>query len=371
MIATGSLRVVALVVAASALLLIGRVEAAAPIRIGIIAPQSGNLASDGNAYLGAARAVIEARNAAGGIRGRSLEIVAYDEKGQVSEAVNATRRLLTEDRVAVILSASTSGNFLATVPLLSQYRVPALGIATSPKVTQTGNRYAFRIAQLVSDRVRENLEFAGELKARTIAFLQVNDETQRAFVKSIKELAEKDGIKVAFEEWFQYGDSDFTTYLSKLRQAAPDVVFLGGEVTQCATILRQAKEGGVRAALVLPTAAVGENLLRAAGAAANGVYGQTIWVPAVIETPEARAFEALMKERGVPSAYYSVIGYTEARVALAALEKAGDDPEALREAIASTSMPSPLGEIRFGPTGHGNAPGHVFQVRDGRWRIVR
>jgi branched-chain amino acid transport system substrate-binding protein len=368
---SGTRRRLLLLALVASLALLARAEAAGPLKIGIIAPQTGNLATDGNAYLGAAQAVIEAKNAAGGIQGRKIEVIAYDEKGQVNEAVNAVRRLLTEDRVAVVLSGSTSGNFLATMPLLNQYRTPALAIATSPKVTEGGNRYAFRIAQLIPDRVRDNVQLAKELRAKTVGFLQVNDETQRVFVKSVKDLIEKEGTKTIFEEWFQYGDSDFSAYLSKLRQAAPDIVYLGGEVTQCATILRQAKESGIKAALVLPTSVVGENLLKAAGAGADGAYGQTIWVPSALTTPEARTFEALMKQKGLPSSYYSVIGYTEAQIALAALEKAGDDPEKLRDAIAASSIPSPLGPIRFDKNGHGNAVGRVFQVRGGLWNLVK
>ena len=355
----------------ASLVLVARTEAAGPFKIGVVAPQSGNLAADGIAYLGAARAVIEAKNAAGGIHGRKIDVIAYDEKGQVNEAVNATRRLLTEDRVAVLLSGSTSGNFLATMPLLNQYRIPALAIATSPKVTEGGNRYAFRIAQLIPDRVRDNIRLAKELGAKTVGFLQVNDETQRVYVKSVKDLLEKEGMKTVFEEWFQYGDSDFSAYLSKLRQAAPDIVYLGGEVTQCATILRQAKENGIKAALVLPTSVVGDGLLKAAGPGAEGAYGQTIWVPSVLTTPEARAFEALMKQKGLPSSYYSVIGYSEAQIAVAALEKAGEDPEKLRDAIAASALASPLGPIRFDKTGHGNAVGRAFQVRGGLWNLVK
>lgn len=335
-----------------------------PLKIGILASLSGNLAEDGSAYVDAARAAIEAKEDA---IGRDVEISVYDERSETTEAVSGTRRLVDSDRVDILLSGLTSGNFLATRQVVDRAEIPVLTTATAPEVLEDNPGTIFRISQPLPDRIEDNVRFAvDELGARSVAFLQVNDEVQRVFADGAKDLLERDGVDVVSEQYFQYTDNDFSPYLSRLAQADADVTFLGGEVTQCATILEQAHAAGVETVFVLPTAASSSDFLESFGDVAEGTYVQTIYAPGTVESPEGRRFEDLAREHGFPLSYFSVVGYSEASILMDAVARAADDGDVVAE-LAGGSFETPLGRVEFDDDGQAVVDGIVARIEDGRY----
>ncbi|MBO0878228.1 MAG: ABC transporter substrate-binding protein [Pseudonocardia sp.] len=335
------------------------------LTVGIIAPLSGALAEDGTAYTNAAKAALAEGERA---LGRRIEVIVYDEASRTGEAINGTRRLLQRDRAHALLSSSTSGNFLATRQLIDRAQVPVLTIATATTVVKNNAGWTFRVSQPLADRNRDNAAFAvAQLKARTAAFLQTNDESQRAFAADVGAQLRSAGVNVVSEQYFQYGDTDFSPYLQRLRASAPEVVFLGCEVTQCATILDQSRAAGVSTNFVLPTAAASEEFLHQFGAVAEGAYAQTIYAPGA--TPATAGFERLATANGFPASYYSMVGYVEAHALLAAVRQAGSlDPQAIRRALATGGFDSPLGPIRFRPDGQAVVRGYVAQITGSHYR---
>ncbi|HEX2049511.1 MAG TPA: ABC transporter substrate-binding protein [Actinomycetota bacterium] len=335
-----------------------------PLKIGILASLSGNLAEDGTAYVDAARAAIEAME---NDVGRDVEISVYDERSETTEAVSGTRRLVDSARVDILLSGLTSGNFLATRQVVDRADIPVLTTATAPEVLEDNPGSIFRISQPLPDRIEDNVRFVvDELDARSVAFLQVNDEVQRVFADGAKELLDEDGVDVVSEQYFQYTDNDFSPYLSRLAQADADVTFLGGEVTQCATILEQARAAGVETVFVLPTAASSSDFLESFGDVAEGTYVQTIYAPGTVASAEGRRFEDLAREHGFPLSYFSVVGYSEATIAMEAVARAGSDGDVVEE-LAGGTFDTPLGRVEFDDDGQAVVDGIVARIDGGRY----
>lgn len=335
-----------------------------PLTVGIIAPLSGALAEDGNAYADAAQAALEALQ---DDLGQEIEVVVYDEASETAEAVSGTRRLIQSDEVDALLSGSTSGNFLATRQFIDQAQIPVLTIATATAVVEDNAGWTFRVSQPLPDRIDDNVQFiVDQLGAQSVGFLQVNDESQRAFADGVKGQLGEAGIEVASEQYFQYGDSDFSPYLQELRSSTPDVTFLGCEVTQCAAIIDQANAAGVMTNFVLPTAASSQGFLDSFGDVSEGAYVQTIYAPGAVE--ETAEFEQLAEESDFAASYYGVVGFTEATVLVEAVREAGStEPQAIQEALAGGSYESPLGEISFADNGQGEVPGYVAQIADSQY----
>ena len=339
-------------------------QASDTIKIGILAPQSGTLAGDGTAYLKAAEGALETLGAKAGLK---IEVATYDEASATAEAVNGTRRLIQNDGVKALLSASTSGNFLATQQLIDQAKVPVLAIATSPKVLENNAGWTFRISQPVPERIADNVKFVSEsLKSTKIGFLQVNDETQKTFVAGvIKELPGIGATSVS-EQYFQYQDSDFTPYLQKLASSGAEATFLGCEVTQCAAILDQAKKAGVTSKFILPTAASSDAFLAEFGTIAEGAYVQTIYAPGAVK--KTKAFEDLAKSKKFTASYYSIVGYTQAAVLIDAIDNANSSKsEDIKKSLADGKFDTSLGKLKFEKNGQGIAPGYVAEVKNSKY----
>lgn len=334
------------------------------IKVGILAPLSGTLAEDGSAYAKAAKAAL--REAEGG-GGRRIEVVTYDEASETSEAVTGTRRLIQKDQVDALLSGSTSGNFLATRQLIDKAQIPVVTIATATTVVKENAGWTFRISQPLPDRIDDNVKFATDkLNAKSVAFLQVNDESQRAFAKEVSRKLSAQGVNVVSNQYFQYGDTDFSPYIQQLRSRAPNVTFLGCEVTQCATILEQAHASGVNTDFVLPTAASSEKFLESFGDVGEGAFVQTIYAPGAVKA--TAQFEQLAEKKAFPKSYYSAIGYAEGAVLAEALKKAGSvDSEAIRKALAEGRFDTPLGRIHFLDNGQAKVPGYVARVSGSKY----
>ncbi|MFI0370155.1 ABC transporter substrate-binding protein [Actinomadura sp. 1N219] len=334
------------------------------LKVGIIAPLSGALAEDGSAYEQAARAALKEGEKS---LGRPIDVMTYDEASKTREAINGTRRLIQRDEVDALLSGSTSGNFLASRQLIDRAEVPVLTIATATTVVEDNAGWTFRVSQPLSARNADNARFAVEqVKARSAAFLQTNDESQRAFAASVREKLRSAGVDVLSEQYFQYGDTDFSPYLVKLRSRQPDVVFLGCEVTQCATILNQAHAAGIDADFVLPTAAASDEFLHDFGRVSQGAYVQTIYAPGAV--PTTQRFEQTAARGGFPASYYSIVGYIEAAVLVEAAKQAGStDPAKIRDALAKGAFQSPLGRIKFLPNGQAAVGGYVAQITGPRY----
>ena len=339
-------------------------ETSGTVTVGILAPQSGALAEDGTSYVKAATAALETLGEENNI---DIEVKTYDEASSTGEAVNGTKRLIQNEGASAILSASTSGNFLATRQIIDQAEVPVLTIATSAKVVEGNAGWTFRVSQPIPERIADNVKFASEtLQAKSVAFLQVNDESQKAFVKGMAEQLPSIGATSVAEQYFQYTDSDFTPYLQELGGIDADAAFLGCEVTQCAAILDQAHKAGVQSSFVLPTAASSDDFLANFGDVAEEAYVQTIYAPGAV--PETADFEELAEKGGFVASYYSIIGYTEAKVLVDAIKEAGSgDPKDVKDALASGEFTTPLGAVSFEDNGQGTVPGYVAQIQDSKY----
>ncbi|MDP2672087.1 MAG: ABC transporter substrate-binding protein [Candidatus Daviesbacteria bacterium] len=217
-----------------------------PIKIGFIAPLTGDGASFGETEKGATQMVFDSINASGGIEGRIVEVIYEDGKCNGKDSVSAMSKLINIDKVSVVLGGACSSETLAVAPLAEENKVILFSsFSSNPAITSAGD-YVFRNAPSDSD--------VGKLDADTIikgGFKKVaivsekNDYAQGVKEVLLKEFS-KAGLSVVYDDSFAGGITNFRDYVVKVKQSKADIVYInpGSSGKTGALFIKQLRESG-------------------------------------------------------------------------------------------------------------------------------
>lgn len=352
--------------------------AAKTIKIGYTAPFTGAAAEFGTNGWRGIQIALEEINKKGikiGADTYQIEIVRYDSVCTPTEAVANTRKLALQDKVVGILGDHCSSACNAMAPLCDEFKIPGITIeCAADNVTKPGHDFYFRmrasmglLAPLASPPI------AKQFKAKTAAYLLVNDDYGRSFTTSFKNELAKLGVKTVAEEAFERGNTDFMVYLTKIKNANADICFYVGTTPEGAMILKQAKELGMtKRTAFIGSEEMGEmELVSLAGPdAVEGTYAITLWGG----VPEA--FEKLVKDKfNAPMHYAIIFGYDALHVMAKAIESAQSlDTTKIRDALKKTDYQGLEGRIKFedfeGYKNQGRAVPFIMEWSKGKRKIL-
>ncbi|MFT3886988.1 MAG: ABC transporter substrate-binding protein [Arachnia sp.] len=316
------------------------------IKLGLNYELSGPVATYGQASVVGIKMAIKQVNDAGGVDGKQLELVEYDNKSDAAEATTLANKLTTQDKVIATMGPATSGSFKATIPVANKNKVPAVsGSATADDVTWDGKtvqEYAFRICFNDSFQGTVMAKFAAEnLKAKSAVILKDNasDYSKGLAAAFTAEFTGNLGGAVVAEEAFVAGETDFNTILTRIKGQTFDVVYLPGYYAEAGLIIKQARELGITAPVLGPDGFDSPTLLELGGAAAlNDVYF-TNHYSSIDKDPKVLEFvEAFKKENkdAEPNSFHALgydLGNFVADAVKRATEKTG---EGVQAAMAAT-----------------------------------
>jgi len=177
------------------------VPAAEPIRIGAIFSVTGPASFLGEPERNTAKMLEEEINKAGGLLGRKIELIVYDDESDTTKAVTAVDRLVKRDRVVAVIGPSTSGSTLAIVPKIEEAQIPLVSCAAARKIVEPVRRWVFKVA--ASDILAARKIFA-DLKQRDltkVAILTASDAYGAGGREDIKEIAPQMGIALVADEF--------------------------------------------------------------------------------------------------------------------------------------------------------------------------
>lgn len=217
-----------------------------PVKIGFYAPVTGVAAADGESSTNAAKLAVEKINQTGGINGRPVELVAYDDGLDPKQAVSIAQKLTTKDGVAAVVSGSYSGTTRASAKIYQDAKIPMIaGYALHPDITKSNN-YIFRQSFLGPVQGKAGGKVAVEtLKAKTVSILYVNVDFGKTLMEGFKAQAEKMGAKIISEDSFPSGEKEFTPVLTKIKGLNPDLIYMPCYSPEGSQIVRQAKTLGI------------------------------------------------------------------------------------------------------------------------------
>lgn len=223
------------------------------IRIGVNLELSGSVAQFGQRHLEGLKMAIDEINSKGGVLGKKIELVIYDNKSDKTEALNIATRLATKEKVLAMLSPVTSGATKSASIAATRYKVPLVSAtATDDSVTideRTGKTkaYVFRICFNDSFQGSVMANFALKtLKLKTAAIIyDASSDYSKGLYKNFKETFTKGGGKVVAEEAFVKGEQDFNGILTKIRDKKPQAIFAPVYYDEAGLIIKQARELGM------------------------------------------------------------------------------------------------------------------------------
>jgi branched-chain amino acid transport system substrate-binding protein len=367
-----------LAIAACSVLLAGALaNAAETVKLGIGLSMTGPLAYLSQQYLQGMKAAVDVVNKAGGVGGgRMLELVVRDHKGVPSEAVAVTKRLIEEDKAAIVDIDLPSTVAIAAEAVTKESKVPQIaGFTFAPAAVQQGNTFFFRActtSDLIGDALAQSI--VADKNNKTIAMLAPNDDYGRSAIKSLSEaIARFGGPKVVYADYYERTQSDFSAVLLKMKSLNPDSLFIDVRWPASLTVLKQMVEVGLKKPLFSSVNFYNAKLAEQAGPLLEGAQLSVAWAPVFTDPASVefiKAYEAIFKQAPDDSAS---LGWTTTMVAAQALKAAGpgSDSEALRKALSNVDYKSPQGTVKFDAKGDASVAAHVLRFKDGGYHLVR
>lgn len=315
------------------------------IVIGHVGSLTGPSATFGQSTDKGVKLALAEANRRGGLKGRPLEVRTLDDQGKPEEAASATTRLITEDHVAVVIGEVASRRSLAMAPIADSERTPMISSAsTNPAVTKDASGatrpYVFRVCFIDPFQGTVMAKFAREaLKLSQVAVLRDvrNDYSVGLadfFVAKFKEL----GGAIATDESYSEGDQDFKSQLTRIKNKAPQAIYVPGYYQDVAAIARQARELGMKQPLMGGDGWDSAQLYKIAKGALDGSYFSNHYSdqdPSPVIQEFVKKYEAAYGGE-VPDTM-AVLGYDAANVAMDAMGRAKDlSRAAIRDAIEQT-----------------------------------
>ncbi len=311
-------------------------KAAEPIKIAIIAAMSGTNAVLGDWMKKGVTLAIEEKNAAGGICGRQIQLVMYDDEADPTKSVNLAQKVATEDKVVAAWATSNSTSALADIPIFAQYKIVQLTNGTNVDITNKGSAYIFRSCPAGTAYEIPLVDFLVKTKGfkklaiitDTSAYGKGEADYQTAELKAL-------GLEPLARESYGIDDKDFTGQLTKILQAQPEVLLFGGSEIASGLIAKQARQLGFKGQMAGGPAIGTPKFIETAGAdIAEGVFFTGAY-PTNDLNDMTRAFAKRYAARwnGEVSEIHGANTYDGTQMLMMAMEKAC--PNMTGEAIAA------------------------------------
>ena len=313
------------------------------IVFGHVASLTGSEATFGESTDRGIKLAVDEANKKGGVKGKMIEVKTLDDQGKPEEAATAATRLITQDKVTVLLGEVASSRSLAMAPIADSNQVPMISpTSTNPRVTKDGEKtrpYVFRVCFIDPFQGTVMAKFASEnLKAKNVAMLRDvgNDYSVGLadfFAKKFVEL----GGKIVTDQSYKSGDQDFKSQLTAIKNKNPEAIYVPGYYTDVALIARQARELGMKQPLMGGDGWDSSKLYEIAKGALDGSYFSNHYTDED-PSPVIQDFVKKYKELhgAVPDAL-ATLGYDAALVAIDAISRAKEmTGPSIAEALAAT-----------------------------------
>lgn len=302
-----------------------------------------------------------------------LRFVLYDDQSNPTVSRKFYERLITVDKVHMLIGPYASPITINAVQAAEQHQVPFVAVcANATAIYQKG--FKWLVGVLSSGELWSHHYFdmlASEGKAKTVAFLTEDHLHARDVYNGAAKYAKGKGFQVVFDEIASPKVADFTSAISKMKSANPDVVFVSAFEPFAITFIKQAHAQGLKPR-EFHAIHHGKGFSGPVGPLANGVTGEVYWMPGMT-LGNVGFFNELLKRSGFTVEEYpwSAIRVPAMDVIVDALKRAGSlDRPKIMKALRETDLETIGGRIRFAPDGWGTMNTIVSQIQDGKYILV-
>lgn len=343
--------------------------AAETVKIGFHAPLTGFAASDGKSASEGAKLAVEQINGGGGINGRNIELVIYDDQAKAAQAIAIANKLIGQDEVPVGVSGSYSGPTRSAAGVFQEAGIPYISAyAIHPDITRAGN-YVFRTSFLGEIQGRAGAKLIGQmLGKKRVVMITLQNDFGKSLAAGFSREAAAYGIEIVNEYEYSIKDRQFGSIVAKVKADNPEAVYASGYYFTAGPLVKQLRSAGVAVPIIGQEGYDSQKFIEIAGQESEGVIITTS-LDRDSDVPETRNFIAEFEKRaGFKTDMVAASAHTAVMVVAEALREAGTgDSAAIRDAIAATDLKVSTGTIRFNKLGEVMKAVQVQVVRDGNW----
>lgn len=347
----------------------GAVYSAQPLKIGFHAPLTGFAASDGKSASEGAKLAAEQINSAGGVNGRMIELVIYDDQAKAAQAIPIANKLIGQDKVILGISGSYSGPTRSAAGVFQEAGIPYISAyAIHPDITRAGN-YVFRTSFLGEVQGRGGAKLVGDLLGKKrVVIITLQNDFGKSLAAGFKTKAADYGIRIINEYEYSIKDRQFGSIVAKVKADKPDAIYASGYYFTAGPLVSQLRAAGVTVPIIGQEGYDSQKFIEIAGAASEGIIITTS-LDRDSNVPETRNFiRAFEQKAGFKVDMVAASAHTAVMVAADALKRAGStDPQALQKAVAATNLKVSTGTIAFNNLGEVVKAVQNQVVKDGNW----
>jgi branched-chain amino acid transport system substrate-binding protein len=350
------------------------------IVFGQVAALDGPAAALGLGMREGLRAAFAEANAKGGVKGRKLELVSKDDGYEPNKSIEATKQILTEDKVFALLGPVGTPTSAATQPIASEAGVPFIGPFTGAEFLR--NPHKPNVVNVRASYFQETEEMVErltkDLKVERIAILYQDDAFGRAGLAGVQKAMEKRKMALVAEGTFERNTVAVKSALLAIKKGDPQAVIMVGPYKPCAEFIKLARQIKFEPTFV-NISFVGSNALaKELGAAGEGVVvTQVVPFPGDTSVPLVAAYHQALKmvDPKAEPGFVSLEGYMVGRLVVAALERVEGEPtrQSLLKALSSATFDLGGAKLAFGPNDNQGMDDVFLTViqKDGTFKPVK
>ena len=371
---TTSLWKLAGAVAVTALFGISEVEAQASLKIGASLSLTGTYAKPGTYQKEGYEICADELNAKGGLLGRKVEFVMYDDQSSTQTAQRLYEKLITEDKVEAVMGPYSSAITESVAGISEKYKkVMVSPLAATTSIFRQGRKYIFMVISPAEFYLEGLVDMGAKRGLKTIAIVNEDTLFPKATVVGTEELAKKRGLQVVLREAYPKGNTDFSALLVKIKAVNPDIIAAATYFDDAVAITRQMKELNVNPKMFGVT--VGGDIpefYTLLKQNAEYVYGSTQW-DEVLPYPGQKEFlSAYQKKFKHEPSYHAAAGYAGCLIYAEGVKRAKSlDADLVRAELLKLKIRTAFGDYTVDQDGFQTAHKMVMiQWQDGKRVVV-
>jgi branched-chain amino acid transport system substrate-binding protein len=345
------------------------------VRIGFLGPVENHPDQKlGTAMLHGAQLAIEEANAHGGYGGKPFKLMVHNDQAVWGASSNEIVKMAYDDKVWAMLGSISGDSTHIALRVTLKTEVPIVNSAsTDPTIPETIIPWYFTTIQ--DDRVQSYTlarRIYSDLKLERIALLRVNDRYGRFGVLKFKDASRRLGHPVVIEQKYMPADTDFRRPLRIINESNADGIVIWGDAAAAGGILKQMREMGMKQPVFGSFRVLGDDLLRIAGAAAEGLEIVYPFDP-TRDDPVWLAFNQRFEKRfGAKPETFASLAYDTMSILLRAICEAGLNRGRIRDALTGVQhYKGVTGEMQFDPNCKNIVPMYLATVHDGKYEFRR
>ncbi|MGP1433979.1 MAG: ABC transporter substrate-binding protein [Catonella sp.] len=339
------------------------------IQIAVAAPMTGDNSEYGIGFYNAALLKAKEWNANGGVLGKQIEIVQYDDKNTSEEATTIAQKIVSDKKVAGVIGHFASGVCMTAAPIYQENKIIEISPSSShPDYSGIGD-FIFRNNTVISKEGAASIDIAvNDLGKKNVGIISIMTDWGTNTSKMIKEMVEKTDAKVVAHEEVMEGSDDYTPAITKLNEAGADVVICCGMYNLVAPVAKQYKQINPDIRIVGFSNSYSQQLIELGGEAVEGVCFPVIFFSESDDAEVKNYVESFKKEYGnAPSALTSQ-AYDSVGILLTAIKETGTtDSEKVKEKLYEINYKGVTGDTKFDSNGDVDKQFVKVTIKDGKF----